>query len=291
MSRGVPRAAPGTRAVFAPGKLVLAGEYAVIDGAPALVMAIDRGVRCEVAPAAERVRIETPDGDDRFVRPALEGAPPGRYRFVDHRPVDLPGKPGFGGSAAACVAACVAAGRPASDALDIHRRVQGGGSGVDVLASVHGGVHRFYGRRARAVTVPVPVVVYSGRSARTGPRVRAFLAWSDRAARRAFVAASTHLVEHFEDDPIASARESWALLTAMAAAAGIDYRTPALDRIVALAVDRGGAARPSGAGGGDVAVAWLPDEESRQDFRRACLQAGLPVIDAAVAGPAGWLAG
>ncbi len=283
---------PPTRAAgvaFAPGKLVLAGEYAVVDGAPAVVMAIDRGVRCEVRLGGTQVSIETPGGDDRFVTPALQGAPPGRYRFADHRPVDLPGKPGFGGSAAACVAACIAAGRPAHDAVAIHRRVQGGGSGIDVLASVHGAVHRFHGDAAEPVAVPMPVIVYSGRSARTGPRVQAWRAWSDTAARAAFIAASTRLVEGFEADPIASARESWALLCAMAAAAGIAYRTPALDRIVTLATDRDGAARPSGAGGGDVAVAWLPDDDARADFADACRAAGFPVIDAAVAGPARWL--
>jgi phosphomevalonate kinase len=33
----------------APGKLVLAGEYAVLDGAPAIVMAVDRRAVVSVA--------------------------------------------------------------------------------------------------------------------------------------------------------------------------------------------------------------------------------------------------
>ncbi|MFO7762499.1 MAG: hypothetical protein R6V61_02065 [Wenzhouxiangellaceae bacterium] len=40
--------------VTAPGKLLLIGEYAVLDGANALVMAVDRRARVVVAPAAER---------------------------------------------------------------------------------------------------------------------------------------------------------------------------------------------------------------------------------------------
>ena len=79
-------------------KLVLIGEYTVLDGAPAAVLAINRGVRCEVLPGSG---IVTPDGDTRFVAPALEHAPEARYRFSSWNPVDLPGKPGFGGSAAA----------------------------------------------------------------------------------------------------------------------------------------------------------------------------------------------
>ena len=53
--------------VLAPGKLVLIGEYTVLDGAPAAVLAINRGVRCEVLPGSG---ISTPDGDTRFVAPA-----------------------------------------------------------------------------------------------------------------------------------------------------------------------------------------------------------------------------
>lgn len=40
--------------VVAPGKLLLIGEYAVLDGASALVMAVDRRVHVVVAPAAKR---------------------------------------------------------------------------------------------------------------------------------------------------------------------------------------------------------------------------------------------
>ena len=64
--------------VLAPGKLVLIGEYAVLDGAPAAVLAINRGVRCEIRPGAG---IITPDGDTRFVAPALAGAPAAQDRF------------------------------------------------------------------------------------------------------------------------------------------------------------------------------------------------------------------
>lgn len=37
----------------APGKLVVSGEYAVLDGAPALVLAVDRRVHVELAPSGE----------------------------------------------------------------------------------------------------------------------------------------------------------------------------------------------------------------------------------------------
>ncbi len=43
--------------VYAPGKLVLIGEYAVLHGAPAVVAAVDRRVMVEIAPRNERSRL------------------------------------------------------------------------------------------------------------------------------------------------------------------------------------------------------------------------------------------
>lgn len=261
--------------MLAPGKLVLVGEYAVLDGAGAVVAAVDRGVRCDVGPA-DTVEIVTP-GDDRFVREALRGAPAARYTFSDWNPVALPGKPGFGGSAAATVAAVVAAGLPEARAYEAHAAVQGGGSGVDVFASLRGGVRRF----PDGAPVPCPPIlaVWSGRSASTGPRVARYRAWP---GRERFVAESLALVASFGDAPAHVLAEAYRLLRAMAADAGLDYDTPALSRIAALAVDHGGAAKPSGAGGGDVAVAILPDPDARAAFAAACAAEGLAPIDVTV---------
>lgn len=269
--------------VLAPGKLVLLGEYAVLDGGPALVMAIDRGVRCDITPAPG-LEIETPDGDDRFVRPALRGCAPGRYRFSPWNPVDLPGKPGFGGSAAACVAACVAAGRPALDALDIHRAVQGGGSGIDVLASALGGTLRVEGADRSAARAHAPVVVYSGTSARTGPRVERYRAWADgRPDHQAFRERSAAAVDRFDADPLGAVEAALDNLIDMSRRADLDYLTPGLARVVDLARAHGGAAKPSGAGGGDVAVAWFLDPQAQTEFLAACQAHGLPSIPVQVA--------
>ncbi len=283
------------RAFVAPGKAVLVGEYAVVLGGPAVVAAVDRGVRCEVRPA-DVLRIDTPS-DDRFVRPALlaVGAPAAHYRFVDDAPADTQGKAGLGGSAAATVAACLAgstlAGRPlAPDALravaqDVHHRVQGSGSGIDVAAAAHGGVFRWDG--AAAVPVPCPPLhlAYSGSSASTGPRVQAFRAWADGRpdAAASFVADSTAYVDGFARNPIGVLHEAGERLGAMAEAAGIAYWTPGLRALCALARDHGGGAKPSGAGGGDVVVAMFPDEEAAAAWARAAEAAGYPVLTASVA--------
>lgn len=269
--------------VQAPGKIVVLGEYAVLDGVPAVVAAVDRGVACEVLPAHER-RIETPT-DDRFVGPALADAPPALYRFTDWNPVDLPSKPGLGGSAAAVVSAVVAgahaAGRPLTPdqvqerAFAIHHAVQGSGSGIDVAASTHGGVLRFQSGEVEPLPAVEPVVVWSGQSAATGPRVQQYLAWTDRSA---FVRASEQAVHTFATDPVEALRLATEALDRMSRLAGVAYWTEALRGIRDLADRHGGAAKPSGAGGGDVAVALFTNPDARSRFVSACTAAGWPVI-------------
>jgi phosphomevalonate kinase len=268
---------PHLRRWRAPGKLVVAGEYAVLDGAPCLCLALPYGVECAWEPG--------PDGDQRFVAPALEGAATGAYHFSAWGSLpELPGKPGFGGSAAACVAACLAAGRPAAEALDIHRRVQGGGSGVDVACAIAGGMIRFEAGGWTSAPPLQPLILWSGASARTGPRVQAYLQWTER---RPFVRESRDLVDALPADPIAALRALGDLLTWMSLAAGIDYLSPAHARIRALAAQHGGAAKPSGAGGGDCAIALLPDPEAEAAFLARCSGEGLQSIPCAPADPAG----
>ncbi len=286
------------RRFFAPGKLVLLGEYAVVDGGPALVAAIHRGVNCTVLidDSAPQTRIIETPGDASFVTAVLQSvaAPIGRYTFSDAEPVaGIQGKPGFGGSAAATVAAVFAAwtlsGIPFTPhelflkSQAIHHQIQGSGSGVDVAAAAHGGVIRFAGGQVHPQSPVRPVVVWSGQSASTGPRVQQYLSWN---GRDEFVRRSRELVDTFSKDPIATLREGRRLLEKMATDAGIDYRTPALDRIAALAESHGGAAKPSGAGGGDCAVALFPDPDTERAFLKACGSEGLISIPVKVAGGA-----
>lgn len=277
--------------VHAGGKVVLVGEYAVVDGAPAWVAAVDRGVTCEVSPATT-VEIETP-GDDRFVRAALTEvqAPPARYCFSDWRPVASDTKVGLGGSAAATVAAVVAAWGQAGGRgtpLEVHRTahrvhagVQGSGSGIDVAASAFGGVLSYAPRRG-VLPGPdiVPTVVFTGQSASTGPRVSRYLAWADR---QRFVDQSTALSDRFPSDPIGVMRQSRQLLQSMAVAAGIDYWTDAIGAVVASAEQHGGAAKPSGAGGGDIVVALFADIQARAAFLRDVSQLGFLHIPVSLA--------
>ena len=250
--------------ILVPGKLVVAGEYAVLDGAPALVLAIENGVGCSIEKGQG---IHTPTGDTRFVSPLLnEQSQHKHFRFFDWNPVLHFGKekPGFGGSAAACVAACVAAQRDPHDAFAIHHHVQGSGSGIDVAASIYGGLLRFQKKEVSSLEPIHPLVIWSGNSAKTGPRVQRYLSYDKRAS---FAQKSTELVEHFAEAPIPVFQKLYRLLCAMAQEASLSYQTENIALIVQEVERYGGGAKPSGAGGGDCVIALFPDQESQKNFQ------------------------
>ncbi len=181
----------------APGKLFLLGEYAVLDGAPAVVAAVDRYVNVELrVGTSARVFITSdqtdaeiefgaadPPADDRFYSVALSAyrACLDRYPTLARSGFDLRiasassyserAKIGFGSSAAvtaAVVAALSAAAMGSAKiapaqvfdlALGAHRRVQRGlGSGADIAASVFGSIVLFHPRAAQLPQVtPLPV--------------------------------------------------------------------------------------------------------------------------------------
>ncbi|MBM75051.1 MAG: hypothetical protein CMK59_06605 [Proteobacteria bacterium] len=263
---------------LAPGKLVLAGEYAVVDGSPAIVMAIDRGVGC-IKKSGQG--ISTPSGDKRFVLPALKDSlNQHHFYFFNWNPVtEIPSdqKPGFGGSAAACVASCAAAGHTLSNAYNIHKKVQGSGSGIDIAAAIHGGIIHFQNTaqlpKIETCHLPketLPIVIWSGQAAKTGPRVQKYLSWNQRST---FVKETEQLLNTFLLKPIETTRQLHRLLCSMSTNTDIQYETPQMKHIVEIAERNGGAAKASGAGGGDCMIAFIPPNQ-RPNFISELNQSG-----------------
>ncbi len=308
----------------APGKIMLAGEYAVLEGGPAVLVALDRRVRATAGVAA------APSGDYLTAVAAEIAADRG-----DHSPsaraarsiaVDSTalcavdgGKLGLGSSAAvtvAAVAASLAAESPTAplDPAEVHllahraharaQRARGGrGSGADVAVCVHGGavvVAAPGGDPDRPLTVTptaLPadlhlVLAWTGASADTAALLDRAGRFRDRhpdAWRRAC-------------DPVADAAAALAralqsghgaaALTALADAGraiaafgnevGIPIAGPVHRRLREIAEARGGTAKPTGAGVGDVVLAAFPDPDSAESFRHDATAIGITLVTAAV---------
>jgi phosphomevalonate kinase len=256
--------------VFAPGKLVLTGAYAVLEGAPAIVMATSRGAYADDARTTPTPTLE--------VRAALGDVP---CPHVDASSLFLGSrKLGLGASAAILVASLAArAGARGADLSDpavraelfaqaraAHASAQGGGSGVDIAASVHGGVLEYVPGVAipRALPPGLVVTVFAcGTSARTS-ELRGFVDQLAAASPSLHHACINELATIARSAAEAVARgdgEAFVVavrlaargLARLGAAAGTAIVPDGFERLEALAVAENAAFCVSGAGGGDVA--------------------------------------
>jgi phosphomevalonate kinase len=296
-------------AASAPGKLFLCGEYAVLEGAPAVLTAIDRRAVARVAAAARRespvVAAVAAEIAARF--PARSGADGAIPQVEVRTPGFTSGriKIGLGSSAAVAVAAAaLLLSRAREDdrldegtvleiALAAHRKAQGGrGSGADVAAAVHGGTIRY--RMGGAVErlgdfAAQLAFVWTGRPASTTEllaRVQAFALEAPaehRALMTEFQALAAALAAAYgAADPGEIVRLTGAygaLMGRLGEAAGAPIVNPAHARVAKLAAACGGAGKPSGAGGGDVAVAVFESAAARDRFAAAAAAEGLCVLD------------
>lgn len=280
--------------VRVPGKVLLAGEYAVLLDAPCQVAAVDRHLDVHASPAAQwSARSDEAfwvEGDPvpealSFVVAAIEevrrlhpGATPRTLQTHDGLRDAQGRKLGLGGSAAASVAAVFAAAHGTDATRDqlwalsdrVHRQVQGGrGSGADVASALHGGVVRYLRqpRQAKALSLHPQVrlvLAWTGDSVRTSPRLAVFDAFVRDEAEKArrFVEASASAVEilgrGLEAGEAQAIRQGMqqarTALLQLQSHLGVELETPALARAAEVARRVGAAGKLSGAGGGDCAV-------------------------------------
>ncbi|MCS6797536.1 MAG: hypothetical protein NZ898_03220 [Myxococcota bacterium] len=301
----------GVVRISAPGKIVLLGEYAVREGHEALVAAIDRRVWLTARPILRDG--SPPAGDPSPERAGLAPEIALALRHAERRigrvhaalQIDTTAlqrqgrKLGLGSSAAgAAVAAALPhawAGRDVQcdevrrlvleSAMHAHRAVSSRGSGVDVAASVLGGVLRYRRPgpdRWEAVPFdahggPVLRVVWTGSPVRTASMVDAVDAWAQRDSngyRRCIeaLAEATHrALAAWRSPALFDAVERHAAaMDELGRGAGVPVLDETTRRVRELARRVGGAAKPSGAGGGDVVVAFLPGDEAARAFEEAC---------------------
>lgn len=286
--------------VRAPGKLVITGAYAVLEGAPAVVVAVDRHAEADPSREAEipsrEVTMALAEGDRA---PACDAS-----RFVEGDR-----KLGLGSSAAVLVASLGAllakAGHDVREgparqtlfrrAFDAHRAAQAGGSGVDVAASVYGGALRYSlvsGRPSLiAMAWPEDVVLrayFSGESARTSELLARVAEAKSQSADR-FAEAMAALARASEDaaEALGHARPAEFVLAAQAFSEALDAFDDATDAgITPLAFRRlGNAAQgeaaafyPSGAGGGDCGI-FVGLEPPSEQFEARARELGMTPLD------------
>jgi phosphomevalonate kinase len=297
--------------VSAPGKLFLIGEYGVLHGFPAVVAAVDRRVTGRFVPSGVPATPLVQQVIDTVRAYLIEdGAtvPDGAPELDSSALASGTSKLGLGSSAA--VAAAGAGAMLATAGCDLeysrtltftlanraHRAAQGGrGSGADVAAAVHGGVI-YYARRGNETDVQpleipaaVELVVFStGTPSSTVDHVRALEAHAEKqpdqckarlaqigAAARGFTAACVDEDPRVLIDAVARAN---VLMHLLGREIGLPIVTPALAEAAKLALDLGGAAKPSGAGGGDVGVAFLTDQGAARTFRERAAHLGLEIL-------------
>ena len=272
----------------APGKVILLGEYAVLESAPALVMAVNRRARVTLArPAHEGGRWHATIDTARL----FMGAPHARKKL------------GLGSSAAVTVALasarCAARGRPlpSVDALiRMHRRRQDGrGSGVDVAAALHGGVslYRLDHGAAHCVAARLPqgfewCCVWSGKPTSTSEFLRRVAAWREREPR-GYDAAIADLAIAAEGGAAAILQgDAQALVAAIAEygrrlarfgrASSLDVVCDEHRCIGDIAAQCGVAYKSCGAGG-DMGIAATARAGTLARFRRRLASAGVTTLD------------
>lgn len=297
-------------AASAPGKVFLWGEYAVLEGAPAAVLAVDRYARCALdknsawrfsaggfaAPAAVFDRLP----DRAPVEPAAvlpwhalqatakTGLTPLSVTMDTGAFFESGVKLGLGSSAALCVALQAAIATLTGEnpdyaqALTAHRHAQGGrGSGADVAASFFGGCLRFQDGSAR----PCPdalvhrCFVWVGQEAGTRPKIELFAQYAKR-GDRTVLRALADCSENLFDQPTTARLHAYnRALKALDNAAHLGvYSAPhlAVERIA----DRAGMIyKPCGAGGGDVGMAVAETPEALPRFAAAAQAAGFTVLN------------
>ncbi|MDW8246772.1 MAG: hypothetical protein RMJ84_09345 [Sandaracinaceae bacterium] len=307
--------------VSAPGKLFVSGEYGVLMGAKALVVAVDRRLFLHMALDKEAL----PSIKKGPLFPELEAAirlARSRWNLEGGLTIDVDNrsfligetKIGLGSSAALASASAwglaflAGASRETQPdpvlelALEAHRETSPLGSGADVVASYLGGwvvVRRTaHGMEIKKTEAQKPwpwCVVFSGSSARTREFLKDFWRWTQKDPRSSWArlkdieCASNAFIDAFEKgalfEAIHALRAHHEALRALGEFSEIPIVTEALHAIAKQAEAFGGAAKPSGAGGGDVGIALLPSKEALSAFKSAVGQLGHVVVELSLGAP------
>gem|GEM_PF-248888 len=333
----------------APGKLILLGEYAVLEQAPCLVSAVRRDCTVSVDQKEEDAwfsiktsRNEVPDveckltEEGRFrVKGKLSEKGRKRLRFVLHtlkyvvQQYDYSGKGasvfintnrffhqpsqqklGLGASAAITVALLDALtkfiGCRLTDnelyrqAFEIHRKAQGGlGSGMDIAASATGGVFKYQMKLNTEESGLIESVdwpkdlqmlsIWAGHSASTQNMVQEVKAFKKARPKRYRSVMKTMRTLSEEGCEAFKIGDTEAFLDIildyrlqekeLGEASGADIISEVHQDIGDLVDKAGGSYKPSGAGGGDIGIAFCRDQETSFKIKQSIEKSQFDILD------------
>ena len=269
----------------APGKVVLSGEYAVLDGAPAICMALNRRAIAKVDESPDgQCHVATPGfaGDDRFriVDAVCGGVRPARSIALDTQAFsDKGSKTGIGSSAALTVALVAALGKSENvfvPSLRAHSELQGGaGSGVDVAAAVHGGLIE-YEMKTRSVShIDWPEglawrLIWTGVAASTEAKLAKLAKHAGGPSRSALGLASYKMAEAWRSGNTDKILSEYVAYIGVLRQFSVDHDLGIFDagheQLTDAATFDGLIYKPAGAGGGDIGVLFGRNEPDLEHF-------------------------
>ena len=291
---------------------MVSGEYAVLLGAPALVVSAQYRVQATwsvVASAAPTPEVKA----TRALAEERWGAVEAELCLDDHALRLQDQKIGLGSSAAKAVtsaaAVCAAAGKEICASRDEifelallgHRSVAPNGSGADIASATYGGWIAYRtGENFPTVEVMHPPadlswsVIWTGAAATTHDLVQAVLAARrDKASvinpllARIADGSATCIAALQNDDSHAfmqSFAEQYGALEELGKQSSAPIVSAEIETLASLAQAHHGVAKQSGAGGGDVVLAVFQSEAAKDDFEKTCRGKGFFPLKMAIGG-------